>query len=49
MRFGLNTLRLPTDVFWRTTLRELAVAMPETAYPPSPGELASLMRDHPDR
>lgn len=52
MTLGLGTLRLAPDVFWRTTLPELAAAAralrPEAKAPMGRGELARLMLQYPD-
>ncbi len=52
MAFGLGTLRLSGEVFWRLTPRELAAAMAAfTVGPAQPTEraaLEALMRRFPD-
>jgi len=52
MGFGLGTLRLPPDAFWRMTPRELAAAidaiMPRRAAPLARGAFDALMRRFPD-
>lgn len=47
MAFGLGTLRLPPEQFWRMTPRELA-ALASTSNPPREDDLAELMRRYPD-
>lgn len=53
MQFGFGVLRLPPDVFWRMTPRELAhaiTAVRGVAAPPlERGGLDDLMRRFPDR
>ena len=54
MAFGLGVLRLPGDVFWAMTLRELEAAASGVFGPPplwaapARGELAALMKAYPD-
>jgi len=52
MGFGLGTLRLPPDAFWRMTPRELAAAIgafaPQRPAPLARGAFDALMRRFPD-
>lgn len=53
MQFGLGTLRLPADIFWRTTPREMAAALNAFSgrrfSPPQRAEFEALMKRFPDR
>ncbi len=52
MRFGLGTLRLAPQAFWRSTPREMAAALqsllPKTSGVPTRQDLASLLARFPD-
>jgi uncharacterized phage protein (TIGR02216 family) len=48
MHLGLGILRLPPEQFWRSTLRELATALPPSMHGLDRTMLEQLMKDHPD-
>ena len=49
MAFGLGTLRLPPEQFWRLTPRELAALTGGGVAAPGRDDLQALMRRYPDK
>lgn len=49
LQLGLGVLRLPPEQFWRTTLRELAAALPAPAQGLDRNRLDQMMMEFPDR